>query len=70
MKEVKKLGYKVTISGVGADELFSGYYDHHLAYLAEMKKHNFPRYLTALNDWEKDISSIVEIHFLRTQILY
>ena len=65
MKEVKKFGYKVTISGVGADELFSGYYDHHLAYLAQMNKNNYPRYLSALEDWEKNISSIVRNPFLK-----
>ena len=58
-------GYKVTISGVGADELFSGYYDHHLAYLAEMKKINHQRYLNALKDWEENISSVVRNPFLK-----
>ena len=65
MKEVKELGYKVTISGLGADELFSGYYDHHLAYLAEMKKINHQRYLNALKDWEENISSVVRNPFLK-----
>ncbi len=65
MKEVKNFGYKVTISGVGADELFSGYYDHHLAYLAGMNKNNYPRYIKALEEWEKDISPIVRNPFLK-----
>ena len=30
-------GYRISISGTAADELFSGYYDHHLAYLQEVK---------------------------------
>ena len=29
-------GYKVAISGTGADELFTGYYDHHNLYLHEI----------------------------------
>lgn len=37
MSAIKKAGYKVTISGTGADELFSGYYDHHNLYLAAIK---------------------------------
>ena len=37
MKRVADHGYKISISGTGADELFSGYYDHHLAYLYEVR---------------------------------
>lgn len=29
-------GFRVSVSGTGADELFSGYYDHHLWYLREV----------------------------------
>ena len=32
MESISNNGYKVSFSGTGADELFSGYYDHHLAY--------------------------------------
>lgn len=31
-------GYRVSVSGTGADELFTGYYDHHLAYLYEVRE--------------------------------
>ena len=27
---------KVIISGNGSDEIFSGYYDHHLAYISDL----------------------------------
>ena len=37
MAEVARQGYKIALSGTGADELFSGYYDHHLTYLAEIQ---------------------------------
>ena len=37
-KDISKKGYKVAISGIGADEIFSGYYDHHLAYFYDIKK--------------------------------
>lgn len=30
-------GYRVSMSGTGADELFTGYYDHHLAYFHEVQ---------------------------------
>jgi len=37
MQQVHARGYRISISGTGADELFSGYYDHHLAYLYEIR---------------------------------
>ena len=36
-KAIADAGYRISISGTAADELFSGYYDHHLAYLQEVK---------------------------------
>ena len=35
MESIAKHGYRIAVSGTAADELFSGYYDHFLAYLAE-----------------------------------
>jgi len=40
MESISNNGYKVSFSGTGADELLSGYYDHHLAYLSEIKYSN------------------------------
>jgi asparagine synthase (glutamine-hydrolysing) len=37
MKEVARAGYKVSVSGTGADELLTGYYDHHLFYLYDVR---------------------------------
>ena len=36
-RQIAASGYRVAVSGTGADELFSGYYDHHLAYLRELQ---------------------------------
>ena len=38
MQAIAAEGCKVTISGTGADELFTGYYDHHNLYLYEVAK--------------------------------
>ena len=37
MQSIHESGYRVSVSGTAADELFSGYYDHHLAYLADVQ---------------------------------
>ena len=37
MSAVAQAGYRIAISGTGADELFTGYYDHHNLYLYEMR---------------------------------
>ena len=39
-EKVSKNNFKVLISGVGADEIFSGYYDHTLQYLYEIRNLN------------------------------
>ena len=38
MPKIKKDGYKVLVSGNGGDEIFSGYYAHHMSYLLSIKK--------------------------------
>lgn len=58
MQQIAAHGYKVSISGTGADELFSGYYDHHSYYLAEVRS-DPQRYATALADWHTHIAPIV-----------
>jgi asparagine synthase (glutamine-hydrolysing) len=37
MGQIHAAGYRISVSGTAADELFSGYYDHHLAYLYEIR---------------------------------
>ena len=36
MKKISEMGFKVIIGGTGADELYTGYYDHHLFYIASL----------------------------------
>ena len=51
MKEISLSDCKVTISGIGADEIFSGYYDHHSFYLSYLRATDNQRYENALQDW-------------------
>ena len=64
MKEVRAQGIKVTFSGTGADEIFSGYYDHHLAYLAVMKRDHPDLYCSSLINWATKIKPFVRNPFL------
>jgi asparagine synthase (glutamine-hydrolysing) len=64
MQQIAAHGYKVSISGTGADELFSGYYDHHNFYLAEVKQDN-ERHTQALADWRTSIAPVVRNPFLQ-----
>lgn len=65
MEAIAQNGYKVSVSGTAADEIFSGYYDHHNAYLAAMKSGEADFYPTALGNWEKHIRPIVRNPYLQ-----
>jgi len=68
-KKVKKDGFKVSISGVGSDEIFSGYYDHHLLYLNEIKN-NKELYSISRKNWKSYIKPLVRNPILRNDKLY
>ena len=57
-KEISKDGIKVIISGNGSDEIFSGYYDHHLAYLNDIKN-NSKLFKESLKNWIKNIKPLI-----------
>jgi asparagine synthase (glutamine-hydrolysing) len=59
MREISQDGFRVTLSGVGADELFTGYYDHHLYYLYELGKENVSLETIRRNEWEEAIVPLV-----------
>lgn len=58
MENIAEQGYKISISGTAADELFTGYYDHHLMYLYEIKQDE-PLFNHALQSWNDNILPIV-----------
>ncbi len=62
-------GYKITVSGTAADEIFTGYFDHHNAYLFEVR--NDPElFARSLENWNTHIRPIVRNPFLQNPRLY
>lgn len=58
MESIAEHGYRIAVSGTAADELFTGYYDHHNMYLYEVR--NDPVLFTAsLENWNRHIKPIV-----------
>ena len=49
IKSIKKSGFSVVMSGTGADEIYSGYYDHYNFWLEMMSSK--PNFKKVLNDW-------------------
>ena len=63
---IKQQGYSVVISGTGADEIFTGYYDHYLFWLYEMRlDSNFKQLIEEMKD---GYGSYINNPLLKTQI--
>ncbi len=58
MQSVSEHGYRISISGTAADEIFSGYYDHHLAYLYEVRN-DAALYARSRAAWESYVKPVV-----------
>ena len=54
----------MVISGFGADEIFSGYYDHHLLYLNEIKK-NKTLFNRSVKNWKNMVYPVTKNPFLQ-----
>jgi asparagine synthase (glutamine-hydrolysing) len=69
MEHIAAHGYRIAVSGTAADELFTGYYDHHLAYLAEV--HGDPAlHAAARQAWEREVRPFVRNPYLRDPDLF
>ena len=67
-KKVSKDGFRVLISGVGADEIFSGYYDHTLQFLQEIKNKKY--FTKELKNWKKKIQVHIRNPLFKNSNLY
>ena len=67
-ENISKKNYKVSISGTGADELFTGYFDHFLLHLKTIEKTDY--FESNLNDWKKHIMPKLRNDYLKDPLLY
>ena len=56
MEKINEKKYKVCISGIGGDELFTGYYHHHVLMINYLK--NLKKKKLFIKDWKKSIKPI------------
>lgn len=68
MQAVADHGYRISVSGTAADELFTGYYDHHNLYLHDV--HGGDDYEAALAAWREHTAPIVRNPHLQQPDLY
>jgi len=68
MRDVRAHGYKICFSGVGADELVSGYYDHYLMHLAEIRHE--PDYAPTREAWQRHVQPLVRNPYLSDPDLF
>ncbi len=66
---ISKKRFKVAITGTGADEIFTGYYDHQLMYLYEVKK-NKKLFKIHMNSWKKNVFPIIRNKYFRDPYLF
>ena len=67
-EQIRSKGFKVSISGTSADEIFTGYYDHFNLHLFEMR--NFESFNSHLKYWEKFIFPNIRNPVLKDPYLY
>jgi len=60
---IHEAGFKVSLGGTGADELFSGYYDHYLFWLASQKDR--PDFDALVAEWRGTYGRFVRNPFLQ-----
>lgn len=64
MAAVAEAGYKVSVSGTGADELFSGYFDHHNFYIQALAGEPELQQ-EARDNWRRVVAPIVRNPYLQ-----
>ena len=68
MREVGNKNFKVIMSGTGADELYTGYYDHFLQFFATIK--DTEERAKNINEWKKFILPLLKNKNLKNTFVY
>ncbi len=69
LKKMRQSGFKVSISGTGADEIFTGYYDHHILYFSNI--FNQKKLLKkSINNWKKYQKNFIRNKFFKDPNLF
>ena len=68
-RSIHEHGFKISISGTAADELFTGYYDHHLAHLAAVRGDE-ALHAATLRGWTEHVRPEVRNPFLSNPELF
>lgn len=61
---IAKQGFNVSVTGTAADELFSGYFDHQLMYMYDVRDDN-ALLEESIKNWQRDVAPIVRNPFLK-----
>jgi len=69
MRCIARHGYRISVSGTGADELLTGYFDHHLAYLYEIR-HDTELHRERLMAWATTVKPFVRNPYLSNPDLF
>ena len=67
-ESISKSGFKVAISGTGADEIFTGYYDHFLLHLGTLRGSEL--FNANLDCWKKFINPLLRNPSLKDPMTY
>jgi len=67
-ENISKNGYRVAISGTGADEIFTGYYDHFLLHFEALKGTKYLK--SSIESWTKFILPKIRNPYLQNSKLY
>ena len=67
MQKIAQSGFKVVVGGTGADEIFSGYYDHHLFYISEL---DFSERELAIQKWSNKLKPFVQNPYLSDPTIF
>lgn len=69
MQCIAEQGYRISVSGTAADELFTGYFDHHVFYLCEVQG-LCDLFSSSLRSWQQHIKPIVRNPYLSQPDLF